>query len=63
MPIIEVKMLEGRTPEQKTRLSRDLTEVAVRVLEVRPEAVRVIIQEIPPAHWSVGGVSLAERFP
>ena len=63
MPIIEVKMLEGRTPEQKSRLSRELTEVAMRVLDVRPEAVRVLIEEIPPAHWSIGGVSFAERSP
>jgi 4-oxalocrotonate tautomerase len=63
VPIIEVKMLAGRTPEQKTRFSRELTEVAVRVLEVCPEAVRVIIQEVEPAHWSVGGVSFADRSP
>jgi 4-oxalocrotonate tautomerase len=63
VPIIEVKMLEGRTSEQKARLSRELTEVAMRVLEVRPEAVRVLIQEVSPAHWSVGGVNFAERSP
>jgi 4-oxalocrotonate tautomerase len=61
VPIIEVKMLEGRTPEQKSRLSRELTEVAVRVLEVRPDAVRVLLEEVAPADWSVGGVSFAER--
>ena len=61
MPIIEVKMLEGRTDEQKARLSKALTDVTVEICEVRPDAVRVLIQELPPEHWSVGGVSFAER--
>ena len=61
MPIIEVKMLEGRTLEQKARLSRTLTDVTVDILEIRPDAVRVLIHELPPEHWSVGGISFAER--
>ncbi len=61
MPIIEVKMLKGRTLEQKARLSRTLTDVTVDILEIRPDAVRVLIHELPPEHWSVGGISFAER--
>lgn len=57
MPIIDVSLLEGRTAETKTTLMRELTEVAERVLGVPRESIRVILREVPPEHWAVGGVA------
>jgi 4-oxalocrotonate tautomerase len=56
MPLLQVSLIEGRTTEQKHELIAQLTETVVRVLDAPREAVRVIINEVPPEHWGVGGV-------
>lgn len=61
MPIINVVLGEGRTCEQKRELCRQLTEAAVRSVLVRPEQVRVVIQETKLEHYAVGGMTFAER--
>ncbi|MFZ5916588.1 MAG: tautomerase family protein [Chloroflexota bacterium] len=55
MPVIEVKMYAGRTHEQKAELARRLTEGTMEALGVGPEAVRVIIYDIPRENWAVAG--------
>ncbi len=61
MPIISVVLGEGRTVEQKRRLCRELTEATVRTLLVRPEQVRVVIQDTPLENYAVAGVTFADR--
>lgn len=56
MPLIQVTLIEGRPAEAKAELLRTLTEAAVASLNAPRESVRVIIQEVPAAHWAVGGV-------
>lgn len=60
MPIVTIKLLEGRSREQKTALMREVAAAVVNSLGVAPPAVRVLLEEVPPEHWSVGGVSKAE---
>ncbi|RXT13486.1 4-oxalocrotonate tautomerase [Ammoniphilus sp. CFH 90114] len=57
MPLIQVQVLEGRSSEQISRLIQQLTISAVESLEVKPEQVRVIVNEVPKSHWGVGGVT------
>ena len=59
MPLIQVTMLEGRSPEAKAKLILRLTEATVDAVGAPRESVRVILQEVPPAHWGVGGLSKA----
>jgi 4-oxalocrotonate tautomerase len=61
MPLVQVAMVEGRPGELKETLIAELTETAVRVLEVPRESVRVILTEVPAEHWGVGGVSKAAK--
>lgn len=61
MPIIEVNMLTGRTADQKRRLIKELSLLVSEILEVPNEKVRVIIREVPPEHWGIGGVSVREH--
>ena len=56
MPLIQVTLIEGRSVEAKTALIRGLTDAAVEATAAPREAVRVILQEVPAAHWGVGGV-------
>lgn len=60
MPIISANILSGRSVAQKQMLIRELTDGAVRSLGVEAHQVRVIINEVDPAHWGVGGVSKAD---
>jgi 4-oxalocrotonate tautomerase len=55
MPLIEVTMIEGRTPEAKRALMRRLTDAAEETLGAPRASVRVVIREVPAAHWAVGG--------
>lgn len=61
MPIISVVIGEGRSQEKKRALIRALTSAAVETFEVRPEQVRVILNETPLDHYAVAGVTFAER--
>ena len=56
MPLCEITIIEGRAPEQKTALIREVTEAVHRAIDAPMEAIRVIIREVPAAHWGVGGV-------
>jgi 4-oxalocrotonate tautomerase len=57
MPIVHVALIEGRPGALKEQLIAELTETIVRVLGAPRETVRVLINELPAAHWGVGGVS------
>lgn len=61
MPIISVVIGEGRSTAQKRRLIRALTDATVKNFEVRPEQVRVILNEVPLEHYAVAGETFAER--
>ncbi|GMA59910.1 4-oxalocrotonate tautomerase [Alicyclobacillus fastidiosus] len=61
MPLIQMSIIEGRPPELKKELIREVTDAVVRTLGAKPEAVRVILYEVPPEHWGVGGVSKADE--
>lgn len=59
MPLIQVTMIEGRSAEMKAALMRGLTDAAIEATGAPRETIRVILQEVPNAHWGVGGVSKA----
>ena len=55
MPILQVHMLEGRTLEQKKRLVEALTEDVVEILNVKPEVVTIIIDELKRSNLAKKG--------
>ena len=61
MPTLRVELFEGRTPEQKAELARELTQACVRVLGSKPESVEVLFYDIARHDWASGGVTWAER--
>lgn len=56
MPLIQVTLIEGRSMDAKAELIRHLTEATVAAIGAPRVSVRVIVQEVPAAHWGVGGV-------
>lgn len=61
MPIIEVTMVEGRSPEKKEALIRALTDAAEQSIGAPRQSIRVLIREIPDAHFAVAGESFAAK--
>lgn len=61
MPTIFVNMLEGKTQEQKEQLVRKMTDVAVDVLQARPEKVSIFIQEHSANNVSNNGMMYAHH--
>jgi 4-oxalocrotonate tautomerase len=60
MPVIIINMLEGRSAEKKRKLLRTVTDAVVEALEVEPESVRIIINEIPKENFAVAGLPIEE---
>jgi 4-oxalocrotonate tautomerase len=54
MPVVIVKMGEGRTLDQKRQLAKGITEAFVTI-GTPAEAINVIIQDIPKSCWARGG--------
>jgi 4-oxalocrotonate tautomerase len=61
MPIIHVNMFEGRTIDQKRKMVVGMTEAVVKALDVKPDAVRIIIHDLPKHNIAVAGVLASEQ--
>lgn len=61
MPIVQVSILQGRDKEQIRNLIEGVTAAITTSLDVQPEQVRVLVTELPPSHWGVGGVTKEVR--
>ncbi len=61
MPIIQMNLLEGRSVAQKRAAVAAITEAVVRTLGVRPEQVRIMINELGVEHFSIAGQTAAMR--
>jgi 4-oxalocrotonate tautomerase len=56
MPIIQVNLMEGRTVDQKRKLVAEITGAVVKSLDVQPNLVRVILQEMSKENYAIAGV-------
>lgn len=61
MPIIQVSMLTGRSPEKIEKLITELTTVASEILDAPADSIKVLVTELQPSHWGSGGESVAKR--
>ena len=61
MPIINVKLLEGRSQEQKRELVTAMTDAIVKTCGAKREGTMVVIEEFPREHWAKGGVLLSDE--
>ncbi len=56
MPIITVKMLEGRSDDQKRALVKEVTDAVSRTVNAPIESISIIIEEMPKTHFAKAGV-------
>jgi 4-oxalocrotonate tautomerase len=61
MPLIDVTLVAGRSPEQLRALVSGLTTVTAETIGAPVESIRVIVREVPATHWAAGDVTIAER--
>ena len=61
MPLIEVTLVEGRSPEQLRTLITHLTDAVEAAVAAPRDSVRVVLREVPATHWAAGDVTIAER--
>ena len=60
MPLIQVTLARGRTPEQLEALGKALTEAVTASIGAKTETIRVVLNECEPEHWFIGGESIAQ---
>lgn len=61
MPYITVKMLEGRTEEQKKNLVEKVTEAVVETTGASKEKVVIFIDEMSPNNYGIAGVRKSDE--
>ncbi len=60
MPVVIINMLEGRSAQMKRELIKMITDAVVESLKVKPDSVRVIINEVPKENFAVAGLPIEE---
>jgi len=55
MPFVNIKIYEGLAHQQKTQVASRVTDAICDVTKLPREAVWVIIEDIDPPDWFVGG--------
>ena len=61
MPLVIVKMLEGRSVEQKRRLVREITDLIVKHTGTTEDQVDVMIEDYPRENWAKAGVLFRDK--
>ena len=61
MPEVHVFAAEGRTPEQKKALMKDITDAVAKNFGAKAEAVTVQIIEAKKTDKAKGGIPFSER--
>jgi 4-oxalocrotonate tautomerase len=61
MPLIQVNMLEGRTPEQKRALLQGITQAVHGSIGAPVESIRVWIHEFPDTDFIAAGEMANDR--
>jgi 4-oxalocrotonate tautomerase len=61
-PIVTVQIAKGRDVDVKRRLAGEITRVLVEMLDVEPEWVTVLFQELERENWATGGRLHSDKF-
>lgn len=60
MPVVQIDMAEGRSLEQKQAMAKKVTEAVVETAKCAPEAVTVLIRELPKTNIAKAGTLMSE---
>ena len=60
MPVVHIHMYNGRTKEQKKELVRRITKDFEEVVDVKPESLHILFQDIAKEDWGTRGTLASE---
>jgi 4-oxalocrotonate tautomerase len=60
MPIVQISMIQGRTPEKKEQLIKKVADGVIEVLQVPADRVRIILNEVLKEKLGYGGIPLSK---
>lgn len=55
MPVITIKMYEGRTREQKDEIAKQVTRTMVEVAKTTEDHVWIVFEDMKKSDFSIGG--------
>lgn len=61
MPFVSVKLLKGRSLEQKRELAQAITDAMERICSAPRQGTMVVFEEYEKEDWSVAGQLVADR--
>lgn len=61
MPILQIHLMEGRDEAKKAKLVKQVTEAVVDSLGVPPDSVRIILSDMAPHDYAIGGVLIRDQ--
>ncbi|MHB1680843.1 MAG: 2-hydroxymuconate tautomerase [bacterium] len=62
MPFVSIKMLEGRTKEQKEKLIKSVSKSVADSLDLDISHVWVVVEDFPKDEWGLGGTLASEKI-
>jgi len=63
MPLVKIDMWPGRTPEQKEKVIKKVTEAMCEAVGCPKEAVWVVINDVPKENWGNSGEQMGKAKP
>jgi len=55
VPVVIVKLYEGRTPDQKRAAAKAITDVVVETLKTSADHTQIIFEDVKRSDWSIAG--------
>lgn len=63
MPLVEITLWPGRSAEVKESIIREVTDALSRSSGAPPEAIEIIIRDVPKTDWGRGGRPFSKTSP
>jgi len=60
MPFVNIRLIEGRSQQQKDEISKRVTDAISEVLQLPKDDTWVVFEDIPAEGWYVGGTTVAK---
>ncbi len=60
MPIVQISLATGRTPQKKEELIKNVTHAIADTLQISKERVHIVLHEVPKENIGRGGVPLSK---
>lgn len=61
MPIVKIEMWSGRDAAAKEKLIQNVTKTVCETISCPPEAVIVVIEDVPKENWGQAGIPACKR--